>query len=58
MLHKETPLMNRGELSRPDPRRGLPSIAERQKTNVPLENEKLIKLRDDTHRPNDEAASR
>jgi hypothetical protein len=31
-------MMNRGERSSRDPRRGLPSVAERQKTNVPLEN--------------------
>jgi hypothetical protein len=30
-------MMNRGERSSRDPRRGLPSVAERQKTNVPLE---------------------
>jgi hypothetical protein len=31
--------MNRRERNNPDPRRGLPSVAERQKTNVPLKND-------------------
>jgi len=32
--------MNRREPTSRDPRRGLPSMAERQKTNIPLENDR------------------
>ena len=31
--------MNEGERNNRDPRRGLPSVAERRKTNIPLEDD-------------------
>lgn len=35
--------MNRGERNNRDPRRGLPSAAEREKTNVPLKDDETAR---------------